>query len=189
MISIKMISMKMISPDSRDSGRRPSQPIKLKWSVLAPMAIVLTLLAVAPATWAAHVNGTLTGYENPAPQPKRYLHFENRVTLDIYMTPTAADGSFAADLPPGTYRLRSEHGAILARRINVGAADIPLGPVSDLAPLAPSRVWHLQSIAPAQLTSAAPSTANIMTRDTTSLPTGELAVIGVDPEHRDVPVR
>ncbi|MGH7836307.1 MAG: hypothetical protein ACREQC_00625 [Candidatus Binataceae bacterium] len=148
---------------------------------MARMTIVLTVLAGAPIARAARVNGTLTGYENPAPLAKRYLHFENQVTRDIYMTLTAADGSFAAELPPGTYRLRAQRGAILASGITVGAPDIALGPVSELAPLAPSRIWHLQSIAPAQLTSAAPSTANIMTRDTTVLPTGELYVIGVNP--------
>jgi len=164
-----MISRKMISK-TRISSRR----------ALAAIATVLTLLVAALPARAAHVNGTFTGYETAAPLANRYLHFENRATRDIYMTPTAADGSFAADLPPGTYRLREEHGAIIARAITVSVADVPLGNVSELAPLAPSRIWDLQSLAPAQLVSAAPSTANIMTHDSVVLPTGELSVIGVN---------
>jgi hypothetical protein len=130
-----------------------------------PIAIVLTVL-LAPSTRAAQVSGTFTGYEDSTPQANRYLHFENRITHDIYVAPTVANGSFGADLPPGEYQLRAERGAILAPAIEVGAADVPLGAVSELAPYAPSRLWDLQAIAPAQLTSAAPSTANIMTRDT-----------------------
>jgi len=145
-------------------------------------ATVLMLLTAALPARAARVSGTLTGYDNSSPQPNRYLHFENRVTLDVYMAPTAADGSFATNLPPGTYRLREEHGAIIARGIAVGVVDLTLGNVSELAPLAPSRVWDLQSIAPAQLVSAAPSTANILTHDSVVLPTGELSVIGGNPE-------
>lgn len=131
---------------------------------LAAVTAIL-LFALTPTAHGAQVSGTLTGYENSAPLANRYLHFENRITLDIYVAPTAKDGTFGSELPPGEYQLRAEHGAIIASGINVGTADIPLGAVSDLAPYAPSRLWNLQSIAPAQLTSAAPSTANIMTRD------------------------
>jgi len=130
----------------------------------ALMAIALTV-PVASLARAAQVSGKLTGYENSTPLAKRDLHFENRVTHDIYVAPTDAQGSFGAELPPGEYQLRAERGAILTSAIAVGSADIPLGSVSELAPYAPSRLWDLQSIAPAQLTSAAPSTANIMTRD------------------------
>jgi hypothetical protein len=128
------------------------------------IAIVLAVL-LAPSARAAQVSGTLTGYGGSTPQANRYLHFENRITHDIYVAPTVANGSFGAELPPGEYELRAERGAILAPAIEVGAADVPLGAVSELAPYALSRLWDLQSIAPAQLTSAAPSTANLMTRD------------------------
>src|SRR5271170_7161627 len=94
-------------------------------------ATVLMLLTAALPARAARVSGTLTGYDNSSPQPNRYLHFENRVTLDVYMAPTAADGSFATNLPPGTYRLREEHGAIIARGIAVGVVDLTLGNVSE----------------------------------------------------------
>jgi hypothetical protein len=151
--------------------------------------VALAVLGSAANGLAAQVRGALTGYENSAPMPNRYLHFENQVTLDNYMAQTAADGSFAVRVPPGSYRLRAERGAILASGIIVGVTDITLGRVSELAPLAPARVWDLQSIAPAQVVSAAPSTANILTHDSVVLPTGELTVIGVNPLQRDIPAR
>ena len=134
------------------------------------MLMGVTLILAAPAS-AARISGTFKGYEQAAPQKGVYLHLENMVTHDSYMALTANDGSFSADLPPGVYRVRGERGAILAGPLTVGAADTALGPVSDLAPFAPSRFCHLQQLAPSMLTSPAPSAANIMTEDkTTPLP-------------------
>lgn len=127
------------------------------------------LLLGAPPLWAAQVAGTLTGYESSTPLGNRYLHFENVATHDIYMTPTGADGSFSVNLPPGLYDLRTERGAILARRI-VGSSRDAIGAVSDLAPLSPARLFELQAIAPAQVYSPAPATANLMTFDPTVPP-------------------
>jgi hypothetical protein len=135
---------------------------------------------------AAAVSGIFTGYENSTPRKGVSLHFENRVTRDAYMTLTADDGSFGANLPPGVYRLRGEHGAILAGPIAVGTADTSLGSVSDLAPYSPARLCGLQYLAPAILTSPAPSTANIMTLDTTAplppvAPPGSIEAVNLPP--------
>jgi hypothetical protein len=119
---------------------------------------------------AARVSGVLTGYENSTPLASRDLHFQNIVTGDAYLSPTHSDGSFGASLPPGTYRLRGETGAILVSSIVVGRSDIDLGRVNELAPLAPQRLWQSQAIAPSRLTSPAPSTAYVMTSDKTPLP-------------------
>ncbi len=135
--------------------------------LIALCCVVMT--GVAPAE-AARVNGTLVAYEGAAPQRGRYLHFQNEASGDCYMAATSADGSFGAQLPPGIYDLRAEHGAILAHGIVVGANDFALGRVSELAPYAPARIWQYQAIAPSQLTSPAPSTANIMTLDKIVLP-------------------
>jgi hypothetical protein len=134
---------------------------------LTALALVLT---IASSARAAQVKGTLVAYEGSAAQAGRYLHFQNYVTRDCYLVATAPDGSFGAYLPPGVYNLRAERGAILAHHIRVGNLDLALGQVSDLAPYAPSRLWHRQAIAPSLLSSPAPSTANILTVDTTVLP-------------------
>jgi len=151
------------------------------------LAIAMAALFTRPTpTLAAHVSGTLTGYENSTPQKGVSLHFENRVTRDAYMTLTADDGSFGADLPPGLYRLRGEHGAVLTGPIAVGTADATLGSVSDLAPYSLARLCGLQYLAPAILTSPAPATANIMTLDTTAplppiAPAGSIEPVNLPP--------
>lgn len=142
------------------------------WRVGA--AVIIFILAVIGAVpgraRAARVIGVLTGYENSTPLVSRDLHFQNAITGDAYLSPTHSDGSFGASLPPGTYRLRTETGAILVNSIAVGRADIDLGRVNELAPMAPQRLWQAQAVAPTLLTSPAPSTAYLMTSDTTQLP-------------------
>jgi hypothetical protein len=132
---------------------------------------ILAVIAASPTySEAARVSGVLTGYENSTPQASRDLHFQNAITGDVYLSPTHPDGSFRASLPPGTYRLRTETGAVLVNSIVVGRADIDLGRVNELAPLAPQRLWQSQAIAPTRLAGPAPSTAYLMTSDTTPLP-------------------
>lgn len=110
------------------------------------------------------------GYESSAPLASRDLHFENSITHDVYLAPTHSDGSFAVELPSGLYNLRAERGAILAHVVAVRDADVVLGNVSELAPYAPARLFELQDVARSILTSPAPSTAYIMTKDTSVIP-------------------
>jgi len=138
-------------------------------AVLAAALAIATMAGMPSRARAATVSGTLVQYEG-APDPNRDLHFENVITHDIYMAPTHQDGSFSQQLPPGTYRLRTEVGAIVASDIGVANADVPLGRVSELAPLAPARLFQFQKIAPTILRSPAPSTAYTYTEDTTVLP-------------------
>jgi hypothetical protein len=134
------------------------------------LALAILLGAGIPATArAAIVSGTLAGYEGKD-EPSRDLHFENCITHDEYLAPTHADSSFAQNLPPGCYDLRAEQGAILHHGIIVGDSDIAIGTVSDLAPLAPARIWNLEALFPTLLTSPAPSTAYIFTHDPTVVP-------------------
>jgi hypothetical protein len=144
-------------------------------AVLAAVLAIATLTGMPSRARAATVSGILVQYEG-APDPNRDLHFENVITHDIYMAPTHQDGSFSQQLPPGTYRLRTEVGAIVASDIGVADADVPLGRVSELAPLAPARMFQLQTIAPTILKSPAPSTAFTYTEDTTVLPPTAQAV-------------
>lgn len=135
----------------------------------------VTVLTAAPAR-AGWVSGTLTTYEGGTPETDRSLHFQNRATRDIYMAPTARDGSFGVRLPPGIYQLRAERGAILRNNIVVGHSETSLGRVSDLAPYSLARVFEFQFIAPSLLITAVPSTANINTFDTTPIPNDAVAM-------------
>jgi hypothetical protein len=141
-------------------------------SRFAAVVAILSLAEIASFDYAcaAMISGVLTGYENTTPLVSRDLHFQNAVTGDIYLSPTHADGSFHASLPPGSYRLRTETGAILLNSVVVDGVDINLGQVSELAPLAPQRWWQSQAVAPTLLSGPAPSTAYLMTSDTTPLP-------------------
>jgi hypothetical protein len=132
---------------------------------------ILALIAASPApSEAVRVSGVLTGYENSTPLASRDLHFQNVITGDVYLSPTHSDGAFGTSLPPGTYRLRTETGAVLVNSIAVERKDVELGRINELAPLAPQRLWQSQTIAPSRLSGPAPSTAYLMTSDTTPLP-------------------
>jgi hypothetical protein len=143
----------------------------------AAIIFILAIIGALPShAWAARVSGVLIGYESSTPLVSRDLHFQNAITGDAYLSPTHSDGSFSARLPPGIYRLRTETGAILVNSIVVGHADIDIGRVSELAPLAFQRLWQAQAVAPTLLTSPAPSTAYLMTSDTTPLPATATAI-------------
>src|SRR5438874_5189459 len=73
-------------------------------------AIIIVSFAVVGLTTrvaeAARVSGVLTAYGSSTPLVSRDLHFQNRITGDLFLSPTHQDGSFAALLPPGDYSLR-----------------------------------------------------------------------------------
>ena len=100
-------------------------------------------------------------YRDGKAADRRQLHYENRVTSDIFVAPTKPDGSFTADLPPGLYDLRAERGVILASKIRVDTADVNIGHVVEPAPLDVRRPFEHEGVAEALVESPAPATANI----------------------------
>jgi hypothetical protein len=123
------------------------------------------LIAAAPAALAMRVGGTLVN-DSGAPIASRDLHFQNCVTRDIYLSPTHENGSFAQQLPPGCYQLRNETGAVLIRAIYVSKYDVNIGQVKEGARAWFKDLFERQTIFPTLLTSPAPSTAYVFTRDT-----------------------
>jgi hypothetical protein len=109
---------------------------------------------------AANVSG-LMSYRDGRPADKRQLHYENRVTSDIYVAPTKPDGTFTADLPPGFYDLRAERGLVLASKIRVDKEDVNVGHVIEPAPLDVRRPFEREGVAETILDSPAPATANV----------------------------
>ena len=130
-------------------------------------AIVLSVaagLGIAAGTRiarAANVSG-LMSYRDGKPADKRQLHYENRVTSDIYVAPTNPDGSFTADLPPGFYDLRAERGLVLASKIRVDNKDLNIGHVVEPAPLDVRRPFEREGVAESLVESPAPATANVI---------------------------
>ncbi len=110
---------------------------------------------------AANVSGTMS-YRDGKPADRRQLHYENRITNDIFVAPTKPDGSFTADLPPGIYDLRAERGVVLASKIRVGNEDVNIGHVIEPAPLDVRRPFEREGVAEAIVDSPAPATANIV---------------------------
>jgi hypothetical protein len=111
-------------------------------------------------SFGATVSGVLIGSDGK-PQADRQVHFEDRVTHDIFLAQTGTDGSFSLDLPPGVYQLRSEYGAAILPRIEVQDADIALGRVKESSAFDPFRLFSRQGVVRGILTTPAPSTANI----------------------------
>lgn len=122
------------------------------------------VLALPLLSCAANVSGTLTGSDGK-PRADRQVHFENRITHDIFLAQTAPDGSFSLDLPPGIYQLRSEHGAAILSRVEVQDADIALGRVKESWTFNPARLFSRQGVARGVVSTQAPSTANIPTME------------------------
>jgi hypothetical protein len=161
----EMDATTMIRPEARRNLTRQ------RLLTLTQITLALGLIALRPRpAAAARVSGSLVSYEGQQPEVSRDLHFENCVTRDSYLAPTHSDGSFAQSLPPGCYDLRAERGAILRHGIMVGDYDVAIGRVGDLAPYAPARLFDLEALFPTLLTSPAPSTAYIFTRDNTVIP-------------------
>ena len=133
---------------------------KLGFSAVAPLIALATMLAGSRSAGAANVSGVMS-YRNGKAADKRQLHYENRITSDIYVAPTNPDGSFTADLPPGIYDLRAERGVIIAYKIHVGDADLNIGHVVEPVPFSPLRPFQREGVAEAIVENAAPATANL----------------------------
>ncbi|MGH7931879.1 MAG: hypothetical protein ACREQN_01795 [Candidatus Binataceae bacterium] len=144
-------------------------------ALLGCAAIAAALTLAAPArTAAAQVSGTLAGTAQQ-PDTGRRLHFENRITGDIYIVPIHDDGSFVLNLPPGGYDLRAQRGVMVLRDIAVADKDVALGKFQEHSPNPIMRVLDWESLFPTLLTSPAPSAAYLYTVDTTVLPPNTIA--------------
>jgi hypothetical protein len=125
-------------------------------AMLAALGIVCA--AGAPA-FAANVSGTLITVDGKAAR-SRQIHFENRVTHDLFLIMTLNDGKFSIELPRGSYDLRSEHGAIMGPLIVVDEADLAIGNI--VLPIGwRGSIFQREGVLKGIVASPAPSTANI----------------------------
>jgi len=135
----------------------------LNWNVCTRVltTIAAILLIAAVRADAARVTGVYAG-PHDKPLADHQLHFENIVSGDIFITHTGSDGSFSADLPPGTYDLRAEHGLIIKSKIVVQDSEVSVGHVGSTTPIEMiRRPFESQSIAPVIVDTSAPSTAHV----------------------------
>ena len=144
-------------------------------AVALSVAIGAGLAVGARTAGAANVSGVMS-YRDGSPADKRQLHYENRVTSDMFVAPTKPDGSFTANLPPGLYDLRAERGVVLASKIRVDSADVNIGHVVEPAPLDVRRVFERQGVAETLVESPAPATANVTGRAIEAMRYGHEAI-------------
>lgn len=128
------------------------------------LAVALASMLFAPI---ARANaGTVSGIYSDrkgTPLSDHQLHFENRISGDIFLARTGSDGSFSTDLPPGSYDLRAERGLVLYQNLLVEYGAMNLGQVHDGAPLDLRRPFQREGIAPSMVESGAPATAHLHT--------------------------
>jgi hypothetical protein len=141
-------------------NRKSSRSLRFAAAALS-VAVAAGLAAGVQIARAANVSG-LMSYRDGRAADRRQLHYENRVTNDIFVAPTKPDGSFTADLPPGFYDLRAERGLVLVSRIRVDNEDINVGHVIEPAPLDVRRPFEREGVAETIVESPAPATANIV---------------------------
>jgi len=142
---------------------RPSGPPTLTSACAAVCAVFAAMIFAATSggvASAAMVSGVLNEHAGP-PAKERQLHFENRLSGDMFLTPTDDTGAFEADLPPGVYDLRSERGLIIKRPIVVDREVVNLGTLRDPPRLDVRRPFQREGIAETVIHPAAPATANV----------------------------
>lgn len=133
--------------------------LKAAWYVLA-LGIAVAVATLSVQANAGTVSGVFTSRKG-TPLSDHQLHFENRVSGDIYLARTGSDGSFSAELPPGSYDLRAERGLIIAANLVVDGGNQDIGHVYDGAPLDVRRPFEREGIGPALVQTAAPATAHL----------------------------
>ena len=125
-------------------------------------AIAVAVTFTAAISEAAIVSGVYTS-SGGAALADRQLHFENRVSGDIYLARTGADGSFASDLPPGIYDLRAERGLVVKSGVVIDgtAVEMNIGRIREGAPLDVRRPFEREGVGPSIVDTGAPATAHL----------------------------
>lgn len=134
---------------------------KLKTSGLLALSILATAAIAVPGANAAVVTGSFV-YRGGRPANQRQLHFENRISHDMFIAPTGNDGTYSVDLPPGVYDLRAERGVVLKAGVVVaGEQPIDVGQAVEPAPLDVRRPFEREGVGEAIVQTEAPATANL----------------------------
>jgi hypothetical protein len=127
------------------------------------------LILMAARADAAVVSGVYIS-SGGTPIADHQLHFQNRISGDMFLVRTGTDGSFASDLPPGVYDLRGERGLVIKSGIRVDGPDFDLGHISKSTALNLLAPFELQGVRPPLITTAAPATAHLQSSLATSDP-------------------
>jgi hypothetical protein len=114
--------------------------------------------AAATQQMSTMVTGVLAAPEAGSPAGHE-MHFQDRLSGNMYTVRTKADGSFSTMLPQGVFDLRGMHGAVIVAGVVVGQGPVNLGQVSSPGPYNAWRLLQWQQISQAIVSSPAPATA------------------------------
>jgi hypothetical protein len=129
----------------------PSDLAKRAVPVMAsPESAALQMSTMVTGVLAAPEAGSPAGHD---------LHFQNRLSGNIYAMRTDVNGAFSATLPRGVYDLRGMHGAVIASAVMVGQDPVNLGQVHSPGLYNVWRLFEWQQTGPVIVTSPAPATA------------------------------
>ena len=137
-----------------NAGEHTGEPPEIARRAVPAMASP----AVATERMSTVVTGVLAAPDEGS-AASRELHFQNRLTGNLYTVRTKADGSFSTMLPKGVFDLRGMHGAVIVAGVVVGQGPVDLGQVRSPGPYNLWRLVQWQHISQAIVSSPAPATA------------------------------
>jgi hypothetical protein len=116
---------------------------------------------VATEQMSTIVTGVLAEPDAGQPLASHELHFQGRISGNLYTVRTGPNGAFSTMLPEGIYDLRGMHGTVIARAVIVGQSPVNLGQVHPPAPYDVWRLFERQEVGQAIVKSPAPATAYV----------------------------
>jgi len=140
--------------DAASRSGEPSEIERRDVPAMAPPGVVTLQMSTT-------VTGVLAAPEAGEPLADHELHFQERVSGNIYTLRTGANGAFSTMLPEGVYDLRGKHGAVMARGVIVGQSPVNLGQVSPPGPFNVWRLFERQEVGQAIVKSPAPVSAYV----------------------------
>jgi hypothetical protein len=151
------VGMLAIGAGAAEAASRSGEPPEIARRGVAAMA------PPGVVTWqmSTTVTGVLTAPEAGEPLAGHELHFQDRISGNIYTLRTGANGAFSTMLPEGVYDLRGKHGAVIARGVIVGQSPVNLGQVNPPGPYNVWRLFERQEVGQAIVKSPAPTTAYV----------------------------
>jgi hypothetical protein len=119
-------------------------------AMASPAAATRQMSTTVTGVLAAPEAGSAAGHE---------LHFQDRLSGNLYTLRTESNGAFSTMLPEGVYDLRGMHGAVIVAGVVVGQTPVNVGQVSSPGPYNAWRLLQWQQISQAIVSSPAPATA------------------------------
>ncbi|HLK86584.1 MAG TPA: hypothetical protein VKT27_08760 [Candidatus Binataceae bacterium] len=155
MLAAAALGLAMGAASAGAAGRsgEPGELARRQVPAMAPPAL-------ATREMSTEVSGVFVANQGPAAAGHE-MHFQNRVSGNIYTVVSGQGGAFSLRLPPGVYDLRGQHGAIIADGVVVGRSPVNLGQVHPPAPYSIWRWFQRQHVAEAIVQSPAPAAAYV----------------------------